>query len=106
MLPSAAIGAIRPDGRPAALYEPVHGSAPDIEGRGIANPLGAILSAALLLKHSMGLPEEARLLEQAVGMALSAGARTADVASAGERVLGTTAMGDAVLAALDVAQPG
>ncbi len=106
MLPSAAIGAIRPDGRPAALYEPVHGSAPDIEGRGIANPLGAILSAALLLKHSAGLPEEARLLEHAVGMALSAGARTADVASPGETVLGTAAMGDAVLAALESATQG
>jgi 3-isopropylmalate dehydrogenase len=105
MLPSAAIGAVRPDGRPAALYEPVHGSAPDIEGRGIANPLGAILSAALLLKHSAGRLEEARVLEQAVGMALAAGARTADIASAGQVVLGTAAMGDAVLSALDAAQP-
>ena len=101
MLPSAALGALRADGRPAALYEPVHGSAPDIEGRGIANPIGAILSAALMLRHSARLPDEARLLEHAVERALSTGARTADIAATGDASIGTVAMGDAILAALE-----
>ena len=101
MLPSAALGALRADGRPAALYEPVHGSAPDIEGQGIANPIGAILSAALMLRHSARRPDEARLLEQAVEAALNAGARTADIAARGETPIGSVAMGDAILAALE-----
>jgi len=100
MLPSAALGALRTDGRPAALYEPVHGSAPDIEGLGIANPIGAILSAALMLRHSARLPDEARLLERAVEAALDAGARTADIAARDELSIGSVAMGDAILDAL------
>lgn len=103
MLPSAALGGLRADGRPAALYEPVHGSAPDIEGLGIANPLGAILCVALLLRHTAGRPHEARMLEAAIDAALQRGARTADIAVPGEAIMGTAAMGDAVLAALDQA---
>lgn len=101
MLPSAALGALRADGRPAALYEPVHGSAPDIEGRGIANPIGALLSAALMLEHSARLPHEAALLRQAIEAALQTGVRTADIAAPGEATVGSVAMGDAVLQALE-----
>jgi 3-isopropylmalate dehydrogenase len=95
MLPSAAIG----DGR-RGLYEPIHGSAPDIAGRGIANPIGTILSGALLLRHSLGLETEAAAVERAVIAAIDAGARTGDIATAGERRLSTREMGDAVLAQL------
>ncbi|WP_198369954.1 3-isopropylmalate dehydrogenase [Roseomonas rosulenta] len=101
MLPSAALSAPGPDGRRRALYEPIHGSAPDIAGKGIANPLGAILSAAMLLRWTARLPAEADRLEAAVAAALDAGARTADIALPGERVLSTRAMADAVLAALE-----
>jgi 3-isopropylmalate dehydrogenase len=92
MLPSASLG----DGR-LGLYEPIHGSAPDIAGKGIANPLGTILSGALLLRHSLGLEREAAAIERAVERALASGARTRDLG--GE--LSTRAMGDAVLARLE-----
>src|SRR5439155_2131549 len=94
MLPSASLG----DG--PGLYEPVHGSAPDIAGRGVANPLAAILSAAMLLRHSLGLPAEAERVEAAVGRVLDAGARTADLARPGEAVLDTRDMGQRVRDAL------
>ena len=100
MLPSASLGPPGADGRRPALYEPVHGSAPDIAGRGIANPLGAILSFALALEWSLGRAADARLLEAAVARALDAGHRTADIMHAGARQVSTRAMGDAVLAAL------
>ena len=95
VLPSAALG----DGR-GGLYEPIHGSAPDIAGRGIANPCGTILSAALLLRHSLGLEAEALRIESAVNAALEAGARTADLTSDAAAVLNTRGMGDAILAKL------
>ncbi len=101
MLPSASLGAAGPDGRRKALYEPVHGSAPDIAGRGIANPLGAILSVAQMLRWTFSTPDEAERLERAVSAALSAGARTADIAAPGEATTDTAGMGDAVLAALE-----
>ena len=101
MLPSASLGPVGPDGRRPALYEPVHGSAPDIAGRGIANPLGAILSFALTLEWSLGRPEDARLVERAVTRALDEGYRTADIMHAGAKGVSTRAMGDAVLAALN-----
>ncbi len=104
MLPSASLGAADATGRRPALYEPVHGSAPDIAGKGIANPLGAILSFALLLRHSIGRGDEADRLERAVTRALESGARTADIAAPGRTVSCTAAMGDAVLAALESAQ--
>jgi len=88
MLPSASIG----DGGPG-LYEPIHGSAPDIAGKGIANPLGAILSAAMALRHSLGLEAEARIVEQAASDALSAGCRSADLGGS----LSTQAMADEVV---------
>lgn len=91
LLPSASLG----EGN-VGLYEPIHGSAPDIAGKGIANPYGTILSAALLLRHSLGLVQEAQCIEDAVDAALSAGAFTADLAS-GERALGTVDATQAVL---------
>lgn len=90
LLPSASIG-----GR-VGLYEPVHGSAPDIAGRGIANPLGAILSAAMLLRHSFHLETEAVAIESAVREALAQGCRTRDLASKGQSSLSTREMGEFV----------
>jgi 3-isopropylmalate dehydrogenase len=101
MLPSASFGPVDAYGRRKALYEPVHGSAPDIAGKGIANPLGSIQSVALLLRHSMQRPADAALLERAVATALANGARTADLAEPGVRPISTAEMGDAVLKALD-----
>ncbi|WP_194470999.1 3-isopropylmalate dehydrogenase [Bradyrhizobium sp. CCBAU 51753] len=101
MLPSASLGPVDRYGRRKALYEPVHGSAPDIAGKGIANPLGSILSVAMLLRLTLNRPEDADLLEQAVQTALASGARTADIAEAGAKKLSTVEMGDAVLRALD-----
>ncbi|MHB0857968.1 MAG: 3-isopropylmalate dehydrogenase [Anaerolineae bacterium] len=95
MLPSASLG----EGR-TGLYEPIHGSAPDIAGQGIANPLAAILSTALMLRYSFGLDEEAALVEAAVDGALAAGYRTGDIAKPGDVTLGTREMGDRVIAHL------
>src|SRR4029450_86739 len=89
LLPSASIG----DGR-RGLYEPIHGSAPDMGGRGAANPIGTILSVALLLRHSLGLESEAAAVEAAVFAAIAGGARTADFVEKGRTVLDTRAMGD------------
>ena len=100
MLPSASIGPRDVTGRRQALYEPIHGSAPDIAGRGIANPIGSILSFGLCLTESFGLPEEAALLDRAVQRAIDGGARTADIAG-GLPAINTRDMGDAVLRALD-----
>ena len=101
MLPSASLGPVDRSGRRKALYEPVHGSAPDIAGKGIANPLGSILSVAMMLRLTMNRPEDADLLDKAVTTALTSGARTADIAEPGARKLSTAQMGDAVLSALD-----
>jgi len=101
MLPSASLGAVDQAGRRAALYEPVHGSAPDIAGRGIANPLGAILSVAMMLRLSLERPEDAALLERAVEAALVSGARTADICEPGMPAVSTSEMGAAVIAALE-----
>jgi len=95
LLPSASFGAGR-----MGLYEPIHGSAPDIAGRGIANPYGTIRSAALLLRHSLGLHEEARAIEDAVTAAISEGAHTADIAASPDRAVRTQQAGDAVVARL------
>jgi len=95
MLPSAAINA---DGK--GIYEPVHGSAPDIAGQDIANPLATILSLAMLLRHSLDEPAHADSIERAVKRVLAADLRTADIHTPGTRKVGTHAMGDAVVAAL------
>ncbi|HEY3730218.1 MAG TPA: 3-isopropylmalate dehydrogenase [Steroidobacteraceae bacterium] len=96
LLPSASLG----DGT-RGLYEPIHGSAPDIAGRGIANPYGAILSVALLLRHSFKLEDEARAVELAVHRAIGDGVRTADIAAQNQRPASTQEAGAAVLAALE-----
>src|SRR6059036_1765395 len=96
MLPSASLGPAAAGGRNVGLYEPVHGTAPDIAGKGIANPLATILSAAMLLRYSLKLEAEARLVEQAVDNVLLDGLRTADIAGGGPSV-GTRAMADAVI---------
>jgi 3-isopropylmalate dehydrogenase len=97
MLPSASLGAADATGRRRALYEPVHGSAPDIAGKGVANPLACILSFAMMLRYSFDLPEAAGLVENAVKRALGAGARTADIAQAAAARVSTREMGDAIL---------
>ncbi len=105
MLPSASLGAPMKNGRPKALYEPVHGSAPDIAGQGKANPIACILSFAMALRYSFDRGEDARLLEGAVETALAAGGRTADLLGpAGGTAISTAAMGDAIVAALDAGQ--
>lgn len=94
MLPSASIGSSGP-----GLYEPIHGSAPTLAGKNIANPLATILAAAMLLRHSLGLETEARAVEAAVNHVLNAGHRTADIAGSGPSI-GTREMGDQVVSAL------
>lgn len=95
MLPSASL-----DKNNKGLYEPSHGSAPDIAGKGVANPLATILSAAMMLRYSLNKINQAERIEKAVQKVLEAGLRTADIATPGCRQVGTAAMGDAVLAAL------
>jgi len=95
MLPSASL-----DERGKGLYEPIHGTAPDIAGKGVANPLATILSAALMLRHSLGQPQAAARIEAAVAKVLQSGLRTADIHTPGTRKVGTQEMGDAVVAAL------
>jgi 3-isopropylmalate dehydrogenase len=97
MLPSASLGPADRYGRRKALYEPVHGSAPDIAGKGIANPLGSIQSLSLLFRMTLNRPGDAKLLEKAIASALANGARTADVAEPGVKPISTVEMGDAVL---------
>ncbi len=95
MLPSASL-----DAHGKGLYEPIHGSAPDIAGKGMANPLATILSAAMLLRYSLNQPELADRVENAVGRVLDQGLRTVDITATGMTAVGTQAMGDAVVAAL------
>ena len=101
MLPSATLGAPRPDGSCPALYEPIHGSAPDIAGRGIANPLAAIGSFAMALRFSLGLPDEADLIDRAIANVLATGLRTADIMSEGCARVSTEVMGESVARELE-----
>jgi len=101
MLPSASLGAADASGRRKALYEPVHGSAPDIAGKDAANPLACILSFAMMLRYSFDLRDEADLVDRAVQNALGSGARTGDILQPGMQRISTTGMGDTVLAALE-----
>jgi 3-isopropylmalate dehydrogenase len=101
MLPSATLGAPDSSGRRHALYEPVHGSAPDIAGKGVANPCAQILSFAMLLRWSFGMEEDARLVEQAVERVLAGGLRTADIMQSGMARVGTSVMGEAVVRELE-----
>jgi 3-isopropylmalate dehydrogenase len=95
MLPSASL-----DANGKGLYEPIHGSAPDIAGKDRANPLATILSVAMMFRHTFGRADVASRIEAAVRSVLAQGLRTADIAAAGERAIGTRAMGEAVVAAL------
>ena len=95
MLPSASLNAAN-----QGLYEPIHGSAPDIAGKNIANPLATILSAAMLLRYSLNAPELAQRVEAAVQAVLQQGLRTADIKQEGSTLVSTSEMGDAVLKAL------
>jgi 3-isopropylmalate dehydrogenase len=96
MLPSASL-----DANGKGLYEPIHGSAPDIAGQDRANPLAMILSIAMMFRHTFGAPDVADRIEGAVRRALRDGRRTPDIASHGDAAIGTAAMGDAVVAALN-----
>jgi 3-isopropylmalate dehydrogenase len=101
MLPSATLGAVGADGKRYALYEPIHGSAPDIAGRGIANPCAQILSFAMLLRWSFSMEEDARLIERAVEQVLAGGMRTADIMQTGMARISTAVMGESVVRELD-----
>ena len=94
LLPSASLG------NGPGLYEPIHGSAPPLAGKDVANPIGTIASAAMLLRHSLGQPEAARAIEGAIARALAEGARTRDIARSGEAVVGTRAMTERIVAAI------
>jgi 3-isopropylmalate dehydrogenase len=101
MLPSATLGAADSSGRRHALYEPIHGSAPDIAGKGVANPLAQILSFAMLLRYSFDMEEDAALIERACTNVLASGLRTADVMAPGCAKVGTHVMGEALIRELD-----
>jgi 3-isopropylmalate dehydrogenase len=102
MLPSASLGDVDPQtGKRKALYEPVHGSAPDIAGKGLANPIAMIGSLGMALRYSFGLGEVADRLDAAIAAVLASGLRTADIRSEGSRVVSTREMGDAIVAAFE-----
>jgi 3-isopropylmalate dehydrogenase len=101
MLPSASLGAADAGGKRKALYEPVHGSAPDIAGQGKANPLACLLSASMMLRYSFDMGAEADLLEKAANNVVSQGFRTGDIMAPGCKLVSTTQMGDAILQELD-----
>jgi len=102
MLPSASLGEVDPKTKKRrALYEPVHGSAPDIAGKGIANPIAMIASFGMALRYSFNLGKEADMIDQAIAAALAAGLRTADIKSEGCKLVSTSQMGDAILAELE-----
>ncbi|MDB3894053.1 isocitrate/isopropylmalate family dehydrogenase [Candidatus Pelagibacter sp.] len=100
LLPSASLGAKNKDGEMRAMYEPIHGSAPDIAGKGIANPIASILSFAMALRYSLDLDNEADALEKAVQEVLNDGLRTKDILSDGMKETSTSSMGDAIISKL------
>ena len=101
MLPSASLGAVDGSGRRLALYEPVHGTAPDIAGKGLANPLATLLSFAMCLRYSFDMGEDADLIETAARNVLDGGLRTADIMQPGKAKVSTTVMGEAITRELD-----
>src|ERR1700693_2437626 len=102
MLPSASLGEVDPKTKKSkALYEPVHGSAPDIAGKGIANPIAMIASFGMALRYSFNLGKQADMIDQAIAAALAKGLRTADIKSEGSKVVSTAEMGDAILAEME-----
>ena len=100
LLPSASLGAKNKEGKARAMYEPIHGSAPDIAGKGIANPIATILSFAMALRYSLDLDKEADALEKAVQSVLDEGLRTKDILSKGTKEVSTSQMGDAIISKL------
>ena len=100
LLPSASLGSKDKNGKIRSLYEPVHGSAPDIAGKNVANPIATILSLSMALKYSLDLDKEADLLDQAVKKVLDEGFRTKDIISPGKKILSTSDMGDAIISKL------
>ena len=100
LLPSASLGAKDKNGNMRSLYEPVHGSAPDIAGQGIANPIATILSFAMALRYSLDLDKEADSLEKAVQDVLDEGLRTKDIISKGMKEVSTSVMGDVIISKL------
>lgn len=101
MLPSASLGAPLQDGRRPAMYEPIHGSAPDIAGQNLANPIASILSLAMALRYSFDMSAEAELVEAAVNDVLARGTRTGDIMQPGAARVSTSVMGDSILRAMD-----
>jgi len=102
MLPSASLGEADPKTKKRkAMYEPVHGSAPDIAGKGAANPIAMIASFAMALRYSFNMSQQAERIEQAIATALAKGLRTADIKSDGTTLVGTRQMGDAILAEME-----
>ena len=99
-MPSASLGAKDKNGKMRSMYEPIHGSAPDIAGKNIANPIASILSLSMALRYSLNLDSEADLLDLAVQQVLDDGLRTKDIMSAGKKEVSTTVMGDAIIAKL------
>ncbi len=102
MLPSASLGPLKENGTRAAMYEPVHGSAPDIAGQSKANPLAMIMSFAMMLKYSFDMQEDSQLVENAVQNVLLKGLRTADIKDGAEKIISTKEMGDAVIEELKI----
>jgi 3-isopropylmalate dehydrogenase len=102
MLPSASLGSIDKNGKRAAMYEPVHGSAPDIAGQGKANPLAMIMSFAMMLKYSFNMIDDSDLIEKAVQNVLSKGFRTADIKQSSQTAISTQDMGKAVIEELSI----
>ena len=102
MLPSAALGPVKENGTRAAMYEPVHGSAPDIAGQSKANPLAMIMSFAMMLKYSFDMQEDSQMVEKAVQNVLLKGLRTADIKDGAEKVISTQEMGNAVIKELKI----
>ena len=100
LLPSASLGAKNKEGKIRAMYEPIHGSAPDIAGKGVANPIATILSFAMALRYSLDLDNEADALEKAVQTILDEGLRTKDILSKGTKEVSTSKMGDAIISKL------
>ena len=100
LLPSASLGAKNKDGDMRAMYEPIHGSAPDIAGKGVANPIASILSFAMSLRYSLDLDKEADAIEKAVQEVLNDGLRTKDIFSEGMKETSTSSMGDAIISKL------
>jgi len=100
LLPSASLGAKNKEGRIRAMYEPIHGSAPDIAGQGVANPIATILSFAMALRYSLDLDKESDALEKAVQSVLDEGLRTKDILSKGMKLVSTSEMGDAIISKL------